>query len=360
MAKIVPASQLPPSVRPFVPQPLELISQKIAAGETNASVDARSLLKWFGYERRTPYAVDLIRRALATLRLVTVPDFESAYIDGPIDFVRAPETRPGAQETVTNERSGSGDDDPTFRLGKLAASNSPPVFVRPDDEVSTAVTTMMLRDFSQLPAMTNERTVKGVVTWASIGSKLALTSSCAYVRECYDTPPEILSHDTSLFVAVDHITRRGFVLVQDDTKCITGIVTAADVTEIFRDLGEPFLLLGEIESYLRRLLNSRFSGEELRIALDPTSVGREVTSAANLSFGEYIRFLEMPDKWRALAIKVSRGVFLGDLETIRKIRNDVMHFDPDGLAPNELHTLRTFAQFMRSLAHCGALQASDV
>ncbi len=364
MPKLTSGSQLPPAARPFVPEPLEIIGQKVAAGDTSASIETRTLLKWFGYERRTPYAVDLVRRALGSLQLITVPDFESAFIDKQVHFVRrsdqAADTRPNGLIKSGNAGEAVNQiDDPTFRLGKLAAANRVPVSVKPDDDLSVAVTTMMASDFSQLPVMSGERTLRGVVTWASIGGKLALTPRSNQVRDYYDVAPDVLSINTSMFVAVDHIARRGFVLVHDDTRKITGIVTSTDVTEIFRDLGEPFLLLGEIENYLRRLIGNRFSSEQLRKAVDPSDGGRDVTSAANLSFGEYIRLLSDPDKWRCLDINVARPVFLKDLETIRGIRNNVMHFDPDGLAPAELHALRSFAQFLRNLAHCGVIQSKN-
>ncbi len=37
------------------------------------------------------------------------------------------------------------------------------------------------------------------------------------------------------------------------------------------------------------------------------------------------------------------------MEEIRRIRNDVMHFDPDGIEEEDLGRLRDFAQFLRNL-----------
>ena len=34
------------------------------------------------------------------------------------------------------------------------------------------------------------------------------------------------------------------------------------------------------------------------------------------------------------------------LDEVRRIRNDVMHFDPDGIAEKDLDTLRRFDQFL--------------
>jgi len=36
-------------------------------------------------------------------------------------------------------------------------------------------------------------------------------------------------------------------------------------------------------------------------------------------------------------------------ESVRRIRNDVMHFDPDGIPEKDLMTLREFARFLQRL-----------
>jgi len=38
-----------------------------------------------------------------------------------------------------------------------------------------------------------------------------------------------------------------------------------------------------------------------------------------------------------------------ELKRIGRIRNDVMHFDPDGPSPEDLTTLRKFARFLNDL-----------
>jgi DNA-directed RNA polymerase specialized sigma54-like protein len=39
----------------------------------------------------------------------------------------------------------------------------------------------------------------------------------------------------------------------------------------------------------------------------------------------------------------------GQLDQVRKIRNDVMHFDPAGIQATDLQSLRNFARFLRKL-----------
>jgi len=50
---------------------------------------------------------------------------------------------------------------------------------------------------------------------------------------------------------------------------------------------------------------------------------------------------------------VDRVVFGKGLDEVRRIRNDVMHFDPDGLSDEDLATLRRFVQFLQGLREIG-------
>ena len=112
---------------------------------------------------------------------------------------------------------------------------------------SKAVTIMQLNDFSQLPVMTNERSVKGVVSWKSITARTSLGQPSESVRQCMD-PEQVIDISTPLLDAVEVIQRHDYVLVKDSTNRITGIVTASDIAQQFSQLSSPFLLIGEIYS----------------------------------------------------------------------------------------------------------------
>ena len=72
---------------------------------------------------------------------------------------------------------------------------------------------------------------------------------------------------------------------------------------------------------------------------------------ANLTFGDYCRLLEDPTKWEKLSLKFERTVFVKLLNEIRNIRNNVMHFNPDGLDPKDLRKLQNASRFLRRSAH---------
>ena len=343
------------------------IARSLRSGETPPPTTVRSFLSWFfNSQRRGHWIVSYIRRALHQAGVQTDPDFESAYLDAPMRFVlidQANDTsdevlRVGVADTITVSDHAqvqivsTAFADPTFRVSKLAAANRIPVSVQPDSTITEAVTLMMANDFSQLPVLSGERNVKGVVSWRSIGSRLALGQRPVAARDAMETHAEV-SADASLFAAIPVIVEHQYVLVRGADQRIIGIVTTSDLSVQFRQLAEPFLLLGEIENHLRRLINARFAAAELAAAQDPSDSARTIETAADLTFGEYKRFLEEPERWSRLEIQIDRNSFIGLLEKVREIRNDVMHFDPDGIPDGDLEILRDFARFLRTLQALG-------
>jgi hypothetical protein len=218
--------------------------------------------------------------------------------------------------------------------------------------VQQAVTVMLANNYSQLPVMTSERDVKGIISWETIGKRLSLGKTGTQVREFMDDHHEIRA-ESSLFQAIPIIVEHQYVLVRGSDERITGIVTASDLNRQFEQSATPFLLLGEIENHVRRILGNHFSPQELESLRDPSDSERKVESAADLTFGEYVRLLENETRWKKLNLPIDRATFCAYLDKVREIRNDVMHFDPDGIPPNDLERLREFSNFLRELQTMG-------
>jgi hypothetical protein len=72
---------------------------------------------------------------------------------------------------------------------------------------------MLKGDFSQLPVMPGEREVKGMITWRSIGARLAPGAQCNCVRDCREQHREV-NANLSLFHAIPEIVQHGYVLVR--------------------------------------------------------------------------------------------------------------------------------------------------
>ncbi len=328
---------------------LQTIKAQLRKGVAPQQETVRAFLLWFGAERRGFRVVHDIRLKLKKFGLTTFPDFESAYIDGYIKFKQTPH-----ENNQTAVESGTASADPTYRLARLESANKPPVYAKPDETLQQAVTRMLTNDFSQLPVMTTPRDVKGVISWKTIGSRLALKRPCAAVRDCME-PAHVVSIDDSLFSVIAKIAERNCVLVQANDKTICGIVTASDFNDQFRRLAEPFLIVGEIEKGIRQILHGKFTSRELEAAKAPGEDGRAIEGVADLTFGEYIRLIEPEKRWKKLNLEVDRVEFIEKLSKIRDVRNDVMHFDPDGLEPSDMDLLREFAQFLKRLRDVGAV-----
>lgn len=326
---------------------LAAIAEQLKKGVAPPKESVRAFLLWFGSERRGYRVIRRVRSALRRHGLATSPDFEWAYIDGQIAFIKAP---PEAQAP-----HGVADDsapDPTYRISRLGSANRAPTYVAPDASLQQVTTVMMSNDFSQVPVMTSPREVKGIVTWKTIGTRLALKKPIGTAKDCMEDAKVLLATEP-LFSAISTIAAHDYILVQAQDKTICGIVTASDLNEQFRLLAEPFLLVGEIENGVRRLLHGKFTLPELNSAKAPGDDGRQIDAPADLTFGEYIRLIESEENWKKLKIEIDRVTFIAQLNRVREIRNDVMHFEPDGLDDDDLTFLREFAQFLKRLRDVG-------
>ena len=344
------------------PDQLKEIAEQLANEKSPSPETVRTFIGWFGAYRRGPWIVSDIRRALKSLNIQTKPDFNSVYIDSKIEFVRR-ETPLGTQQGTSGtsdagDASGLDEDadnlisgatnDPTYRIGKLESANRRPISIKPDGTIAEAITLMLAYDYSQLPVMTSDREVKGMISWESLGSRLALGNSVTLVRECMESSHEV-SADESLFGAIPQIVQFGSVLVRAQDRRIVGITTTSDLSVQFQQLSEPFLMLEEIENHIRSLIDGRFNAEELAAARDDSDTARDVRTVSDLTLGEYIRLLENPESWERIGLNLDRVVFTKKLDKIRKIRNEVMHFDPDSFSEDDQETLRRFVNFLQKL-----------
>ena len=298
----------------------------------------RQLLQRFGYQRRGDLINSQIRNGLDKFKLRTDQDVTVAWLDSPIT-IELDSDAPGARDTRRTS-------DPTHRIAALAAANRRPTSIKPESPLREATTIMQMHDYSRLPVMKNDRNVSGMVTWESIGSRLALGRECTYVRQCME-PAEVAPGTTRLFDAIGIVSKHGYVLVRGTDRVITGIVTATDLTEQLGQFAGPFLFVGEIEGHLRNLIHGYFTLEELQAA---SGDDRPIEGSSDLTFGGYCRLLESADNWERLGLGIDRAEFIRHLNAVRDMRNDVMHFNPDGLGGDQRKTLQNVARFFDQLA----------
>ena len=127
-------------------------------------------------------------------------------------------------------------------------------------------------------------------------------------------------------------------------------MTTADVASEFLDItqSEAFVLLGQIERQMRIILqNGEILLEDIKSVCQEE--GREVKSIDDLTFGEYQRLIENDKNWSKLKLNTDRKDFLAALEKVHQTRNDVMHFDPDGIDTKAIVTLRNIATYLTAI-----------
>ena len=302
------------------------------------TVTVRQFLGRFGYSRRGPIIVSTIRKELDSHGLRTSPDFEYQYIDSNILVDLDEDGGEISEEKIYT--------DPTVRIDILPAAHNIPVRVSPDHKLVKATTLMRMNDYSQLPVMIGERDVKGVVSWNSIGVAYADGRDPKFVRECMESAHE-LDTDTTLAEAADQIWRYNYVLIRGKDRRITGIVTAADLANQFKQIAYPFLLIGETEHHLRNLVHGRFTVHELKEVSDND---RQISGPHDLTFGGYCQLFEREEWWEKLDFSIDKTEFVNCLRSVRNIRNDVMHFSPDEREQSEFEPLENVVRILRQLA----------
>ena len=160
----------------------------------------------------------------------------------------------------------------------------------------------------------------------------------------------ILDLDTPLLDAIKTVIKEEIVLVQKKDKTLSGIVTITDISSQFFTLTEPFLLLEKIENLIRLLLDDKFLVEEIKELCKEDSQNKdEIEFIDDLTFGQYIRLIEKEENWNKLKLKIERVPFIKQLNKIREIRNDIMHFDPEGISQEQRDDLINMSNFLTEL-----------
>lgn len=313
---------------------LELVKE-IKENDKEFEITPRELLYYFHCEKRTSGNVWYINRFLDENQLETEPNYVNGWIDGTIIL---------KHKKKATTKNGI---DPIQRIKLLPSSNNEPISIHKEAKLKDAITLMMLNNYSQLPVMNGIRNVIGYVSWDTIGCALSNGIISEDLKEYIKTDITILNYDTPILEAISIVIEKEFVLVSKNDKSITGIVTIADISNQFLLVTEPFLLLEQIENHIRQLLDKKFLIEELKSFCQNNE--KDIEFIDDLSFGDYIFILSNPQNWDKLNLKIERSYFIKHLDKIRVIRNDIMHFDPEGITKEQRKDLLKMANFLIEL-----------
>lgn len=318
--------------------------ENIKKNSAAESITPRELLNALGFERRTKNNCAYVDNYLKANGLETEPNYNDVWIDATISL----KIKDNAKNKVES--------DPVRRLRLLKAANTVPMVLSPDTELTKAITLMHCHDFSQIPIANGNQLsesqaqpirggIKGYISWESIANVAYKDQAIPkIVSECMVREVTTLSADTPILKAIKPIIEHNFILVKDTTNAICGIVTISDVWDEIGRVAEPFILIEEIEKNIRHLLRALSLTDINAVISD-----NPLASIDDMTFGEYIRVMENESNWEKLNIRADRVLVKEALDEIREIRNNIMHFDPDGTKSEDYEKLRKASRFVGKL-----------
>ena len=245
-------------------------------------------------------------------------------------------------------------DDPTVRIGVLAAAHRKPTSVERDKPLEYAIGIMQKNYYSQLP-VTDTGSLVGAISWESIGRELAHAPYSKLVSDCMDDLEvvPVVHIETPLLDVVEKIENTMYVLIRGRNEEISGIVTASDIAGQFKRLAEAFLGIREIELRLRRLICGKFQPDELKKSANRAGDKKRINRPEDLMLGNFITLLDDSGHWSQLGVASNKNYFIERLKAVNTIRRTVMHFNPNGLTAQDMETLRQFADFLSELVSEG-------
>ncbi len=265
---------------------------------------------------------------------MTVPNFVKVGLDTPVVVRLAGQ----ADEVAVPVEENRDDEQPSDRgltLGNLPSALGGVESVTPQSTFDEVITKMLLNDYSQLAVLTSPFSLRGAITWQSIAQARHDNHEAKISRAIVQV--DAISYDAELVDVLPRLYEDDFIFVKGPDNRISGIVTAADVVLAYGNLSMPFLLVGQIDMLLRRLLAAHLDLEDVT-SICGQDGARNIRNFNDLTIGDYQRAFEAPHLWSRLDWNIDRATFVQRLDEIRTLRNDIMHFDPSPLPEDAIAT----------------------
>lgn len=302
----------------------------------------RDFIYLFGYyQKRTSGNVWRINEYLRKEKMKVTPSYQNGWIDEKIELREKDKARISNGE-IDEERF-----DPINRLSVLESASKTPISVKRDDTLEKVYHLLWKNEISQLPVMNDDRTLLGIISWETIAKGLISKKESKSVKDFMRKDFTVLDENIPLFDAIKHVIKSGFVFVQDKEKKIKGPVTRLDLNTQFIDQIEPYILLEQIENFIRLILHDKIILDDILKLLNRDEDNRrEIESISDLNFGEYLLILSNNQMWETINLPFDKALFVNELDEVRKIRNSIMHFHPDRTPKTDLKLLKKISKFL--------------
>ncbi|MGW9024878.1 CBS domain-containing protein [Streptomyces sp. NPDC055722] len=323
----------------------------------------RGILDLFQVRVRDHRSVHLISQALTDAGLTTLPDFALCSLSSNVDVVPLAsvpaQATPAETEDAEEEALPSHALPQRLLLGDIPSAKRGVVCVGLGTPLAQATFLMRTEVVSQVPVTTGMAQIHGVVTWGSVAKMYEAGKPPTLDNAMEKDSLPLADARQEFFAALPVIRDHGYLLVRGDDGCLSGIVTASDVTDRFEGAARPFFIVGEIESLLRRCLGAALDQEAIKAVQTNKKPEHRTGQVSDLMFGDYLKLLDgnqtkqsMAERananWTALKWpNMPREQFIGRLKRVKDIRNRIAHFDEKPLPQQMIDELTTFAKVLR-------------
>jgi len=257
---------------------------------------------------------------------------------------------------------------------------------------------MRSNDFSALPVVAEDDKIVGIITMEQVLQSIQhveLFPKDLIVLAVMHNRPKIFRFDEEIPEILDALSEAPCVLIADQDNKLVGIVTAWDTSEYYRQRSEDLMYIRDIESALKEHINAAFSHEngvldemKLSDAISRIASAHQSTFAKEvlhryfsldsnlpkkpdgqiidkildnfrqdartkrldeLTLNEFIDLLFFEDVWKhyAQTFTIPKDNIKKMLDSVRKMRNDLAHFNRDELTREERDQLRYCSSFFQ-------------
>ena len=289
-------------------------AKKAAESASPQRLTVRELITIWGASGRSFEVNERVDADLGNNGMTTRPDFRAVTLDDMVAIVLITQVSDdegptlGEQGmsagTVASTQVGVAENDDEYAwdhgltIGNLPSASRKVCSVAPDATFEEAITLMLTNDYSQLAVMTSPRDLKGAVSWKSI-ARARNANPGAKLSAAITKPFEVVLYTADLIRSLPVIQSYEFVFVRGADNSVTGIVTLADVVEVYGQMASPFFIIGQIHQSLRRIIEATFPMKTIAPLCDPDGL-RGLRTCDQLTMGDYQRILENPDSWAKL------------------------------------------------------------
>ncbi len=224
-----------------------------------------------------------------------------------------------------------------FPLSRLVGERGKPLCVKQDQSIREALALMVGNDYSQLPVVSETGELLGLISAEGISrgyfhSAGAVSWLDLPVDHCL-APAATLTADRDIFEALDFLKDVYAIVIVEDSHP-TGILTNYDMAHFFRDLTEDMLVVEDIETSLRQLVQATLQTETaLNTALiaefgqEKENPGTPKKDFEELTFGNLLYLVANETNWPKLEAALGpRELFWSYMDQVRQHRNQLMHF----------------------------------